>query len=79
MQNDIEAVFDCQLRIRDGLGLTWSDYYAVLFKNSILKCYSNKKLLRDLWNPSVMEKLKDLFEARLIPLNKVWPDIPTED
>jgi hypothetical protein len=30
-------------------------------------------------NPSAMEKLKDIFEARLIPLNKVWPDIPTED
>ena len=33
----------------------------------------------DLCNPQAMEKLKDIFEARLIPLNKVWPDIPTED
>ena len=46
---------------------------------SIRKLKKNKKLLRDLWNPQAMEKLKDIFEARLIPLNKVWPDIPTED
>ena len=26
-----------------------------------------------------MDKLKDLFEARLIPLNKVLPDIPNDD
>ena len=56
-------------------GLTndgWSDNF-----NRKLK--KNKKLIRDLWNPSAMEKLKDIFEARLIPLNKVWPDIPTDD
>ena len=56
-------------------GLTndgWSD-------NFIRKLKNNKKLLRDLWNPSAKNKLKDIFEARLIPLNKVWPDIPTED
>jgi hypothetical protein len=54
-------------------GLTndgWSD-------NFIRKLKKNKKLLRDLWNPLAMEKLKDIFG--LIPLNKVWPDIPTED
>ena len=64
-----------QEKMSKNKGLTndgWSD-------NFIRKLKKNKKLLRDLWNPSAMEKLKDIFEARLIPLNKVWPDIPTED
>lgn len=37
------------------------------------------KLLADLWNADTMRRLERSFEARLIPLNKVWPDIPREE
>ena len=47
--------------------------------NYIRKLKKNKKLLKNQWNPLAMEKLKELFEARLISLNKVWPDIATKD
>ena len=33
-------------------------------------------LLSDMWNNYTVSKLKDSLIARLIPLNKVWPDIP---
>jgi len=33
-------------------------------------------LLRNLWTPEAMSKLRDCTAARLIPLNKVWPKIP---
>ena len=33
----------------------------------------------DLWNSHAVRLLSRSFEARLIPLNKVWPDIPEED
>jgi hypothetical protein len=36
-------------------------------------------LLCDLWNDAAIKALERTFEARLIPLNKVWPDIPRED
>jgi hypothetical protein len=36
-------------------------------------------LLADLWNPDAINRFPRIFEARLIPLNKVWPDIPKED
>ena len=36
-------------------------------------------LLRDLWNDHTLSALDHTFKARLIPLNKVWPDIPRED
>ena len=34
------------------------------------------KLFSDLWNPQCMELLQSIFNARLVPLNKVWPAIP---
>ena len=36
-------------------------------------------LLRDLWRGDVICKMKDSFQARLCPLNKVWPDIPQRE
>ena len=34
----------------------------------------------DWWNSDIMQKLNDqIFSARLIPLNKVWPEIPKQD
>ena len=36
-------------------------------------------LLRGWWNDKILESLGDeTFRGRLIPLNKVWPDIPKE-
>jgi hypothetical protein len=38
--------------------------------------YKNGSLLRDLWIPQAMELIKDSMKARLVPLNKVHPQIP---
>ena len=38
----------------------------------------NPKLLMNWWNNDSIKWLSDnIFEARLIPLNKAWPKIPT--
>ena len=34
------------------------------------------ELLCDLWNREAMEKVGNIWKARLIPLNKKWPDVP---
>ena len=36
-------------------------------------------LLFNLWNFEAIQMLERSFEARLVPLNKVWPDIPKGD
>ncbi len=36
-------------------------------------------LLANLWNQESMALLRKSFEAKLVPLNKVWPDIPKAD
>ena len=55
-----------------GKGITsdgFSDYW---FKDT-----ERLDLLIDWWNIGIMCKLNDqIFKARLIPLNKVWPEIP---
>lgn len=34
-------------------------------------------LINDWWDTHIMDSLNDqIFKARLIPLNKVWPEIP---
>jgi hypothetical protein len=38
-----------------------------------------REILSDLWNAPVMRQLARIFEARLVPLNKAWPDIPKAD
>ena len=35
--------------------------------------------LGDLWNHNTIQMLEKSFEARLVPLNKVWPAIPKGD
>jgi hypothetical protein len=57
-------------------GLTldgWSD-------NFLKKIDPTKRgsLLKDLWNPEVIDILIDVTIAKLVPLNKVWPEIPGE-
>ena len=36
-------------------------------------------LLRDLWNRKTIESIPEIFKARLVPLNKKWPDIPQKE
>jgi hypothetical protein len=36
-------------------------------------------LLANLWNQESMTLLQKSFVAKLVPLNKVWPDIPKAD
>ena len=51
----------------------WSDHF-IKEINPLKK----GSLLRDLWNPEAMVLIKDCFKARLVPLNKVHPDIPKD-
>jgi hypothetical protein len=47
------------------------------FTDCWFKKTKRTELLNDWWNVSVMNILrKNIFSARLIPLNKVYPDIP---
>lgn len=40
----------------------------------------NVSVLKDMWNDKCMKLVSSKsFQARLIPLNKKWPDIPQED
>ena len=32
-----------------------------------------------MWRNEVISQLPDMFQARLVPLNKVWPEIPTRE
>ncbi len=38
-----------------------------------------KDLLCNLWNADALTQMSRSFEARLVPLNKVWPDIPSKE
>ena len=37
------------------------------------------KIINDLWNDNNLKVLNKIFYARLVLLNKVWPDIPNEE
>jgi hypothetical protein len=47
------------------------------FSDTWLKTTRRLDLISNWWRPSAIEKLKGCFAARLIPLNKVWPNIPS--
>jgi hypothetical protein len=50
------------------------------FSDCWFKDTERRDLLMDWWNSDLMQKLNDeIFSARLIPLNKVWPEIPKQD
>ncbi len=51
-------------------GLTFDGFLDVWVKNT-----RRFDLLADLWNQESINQLSLSFEARLVPLNKVWPDI----
>ena len=37
------------------------------------------QIINDLWNDNNLKVLNKIFYARLVLLNKVWPDIPNEE
>ena len=50
----------------------WSDHWFHFTQNSAL--------INNWWNLETIKLLgPKIFEARLIPLNKVWPDIPNPE
>lgn len=49
------------------------------FSDVWIRCTDRRELLADLWNPRALRQLGRCFEARLVPLNKAWPDIPAVD
>lgn len=49
------------------------------FSDTWLRSTQRWELLADLWNPQAIHRLTGSFEARLVALNKVWPDIPRVD
>ncbi len=57
-----------------GKGLTADGFSDTWLKKT--QCW---ELLADLWHPQAINNLARCFEARLIALNKVWPDIPKGD
>ena len=46
------------------------------YSDSWIRTTSRWELLSDLWNKNTMENVPEIFKARLVPLNKKWPDIP---
>ena len=50
---------------QDGISDTW------------IKKTDKWYLINDLWKKDTMSKLQQIFEARLVPLNKKYPDIPS--
>lgn len=50
------------------------------FSDNFLRRTNQWHLLSDLWTPHVMQWIDSIIgSARLIPLNKVWPEIPRGD
>jgi hypothetical protein len=64
----IQSHMSCNKGItKDGFSDRW-------FKTSI-----NFNLINDLWNANIEKGLKNCYEARLVPLNKNYPDIGRYD
>ncbi len=40
---------------------------------------NNPHIINDIWKPEIFKLLPKIGRAQLIPLNKVWPQIPTKD
>ena len=47
------------------------------FSDHWLRNTKRRKMIGDLWNRRTILALSSIFEARLCPLNKVWPEIPS--
>lgn len=49
------------------------------FSGQWLRSTDRIDLLYNLWNNDVLKMLRKSFKVELIPLNKVWPQIPLQD
>ena len=49
------------------------------FSDAWIRRTQNTALISNLWRKDTILKLKKSFQARLVPLNKVWPSIPRFD
>ena len=47
-----------------------------MYSDTFLKKMKKPEMLRDLWNRRTMNKIGNIWKARLVPLNKKWPDVP---
>jgi len=46
------------------------------FVDHWIKNTKRTDLLANLWNNEILNNLNSTFRVDLVPLNKVWPDIP---
>lgn len=49
------------------------------FSDQWIRSTDRIDLLCNLWNNEVLKLLRKSFKVELIPLNKVWPQIPLQD
>jgi hypothetical protein len=49
------------------------------FSDTWFRTTNRVEIINDMWREVILKKLADSFAARLIPLNKVWPEIPRGD
>ena len=62
------------------LGCSWNKGHTPDgFSDTWIRNTESRELLNDLWNNTAIHRMAGVFEARLVPLNKAWPDIPKED
>ena len=51
-----------------------------VFSDNWFRTTERWDIINDWWNEGILELLNNqIFSARLIPLNKVWPEIPHSD
>jgi hypothetical protein len=67
-----EDVLTLQEKISSGKGITFEYFSDTWFRET-----KRIDLIENLWNRSTLELIPNIGCARLIPLNKVWPAIPT--
>ena len=70
-QTEVELL---QSRMSKNKGLTGDGFSDNWFAKTI-----HINIINDLWKHDTFKLLPDIGEARLISLNKVWPNIPTSD
>jgi hypothetical protein len=46
------------------------------FVDEWIRTTDHTRLLRNLWNNQTLSQMRDTFKVDLVPLNKVWPNIP---
>ncbi len=70
----VHEVQKIQLYCASGKGLAFD-----AISDTWMRQTERRDLLADVWRHEAIQALARSFEARLIPLNKVWPDIPQAD